>query len=221
MGSQTPTASTADFNDSPPRPVIFLICVHQPEMFDELCKRLIDRLATKAILKRASRTRAAANFLKHNTPSAVIVTNVNNAEGNPVLNDLNKALVKYATDGGTIILWTFFSRLVSPPDFDRWLKKTWKLPWTFGDYCRADVARNPRCDLNGYASEALIDSYSQQAVFLANVDKEAAVYLRSQNFDDNQTLVAFAKYGAGRLGYIGDVNNEEGSTIAIINMYKL
>lgn len=149
------------------------------------------------------------------------------------LKDLNTNLVSYTKNGGTVILGTLFSSFVTPPTFNRWMKETWNLPWKFGDYHRTDVFQNPACDLNGYKSGVLQKSYSQKAVFLKDVDKEAAMYYPSgesrtqsavfppQSVDVSQTPVVFMKIGAGKLGYIGDVNNEDGSMMALMMMCNL
>ena len=80
---------------------------------------------------------------------------------------------------------------------------------------------------------SLPNSYSQKAVFLAHVASGDSVYRPSSESvtqsavfppgpsDPNQTAVAFTKIGGGWLGYLGDVNNEEGSQAVIHSMLEL
>lgn len=79
---------------------------------------------------------------------------------------------------------------------------------------------------------SLPKSYSQKAVFLANVASDDAVYSPSSESvtqsavfppgpsNPNQAAVAFTKVGEGWLGYLGDVNNEQGSQAVIHSMLE-
>ena len=80
---------------------------------------------------------------------------------------------------------------------------------------------------------SLPNSYSQKAVFLKNVASDDSMYRPSSDSvtqsrvflpapaNPNETAVAFAKVGEGRLGYIGDVNNEQGSQAVLLSMLEL
>ena len=59
--------------------------------------------------------------------------------------------------------------------------------------------------------------YSQKATKLKYVEAGDALY----SADAKQTAVAFAKYGKGWVGYVGDVNGEEGSDKVILAMCGL
>ena len=75
-------------------------------------------------------------------------------------------------------------------------------------------------------------SYSQKAVFLAGVSRGDAIYVPSsrsrtqsmvfapESVDVGQTPVALAKVGDGLVGYVGDVNNEEGSQAVVHAMVE-
>ena len=77
------------------------------------------------------------------------------------------------------------------------------------------------------------DSYSQKAVFLSHVASNDSVYRPSSESvtqssvflpgpsNPNQAAVAFTKVGEGWLGYLGDVNNEQGSQAVIHSMLEL
>ena len=80
---------------------------------------------------------------------------------------------------------------------------------------------------------SLPNSYSQKAVFLTNVASDDCVYRPSSDSvtqslvfppepsNPNEAAVAFTKVGEGWLGYIGDVNNEQGSRAVILSMLEL
>jgi hypothetical protein len=76
---------------------------------------------------------------------------------------------------------------------------------------------------------SLANAYSQKAVFLSNVAQSDSLYLpssdslvfSSRSVDQNTTPSALAKVGDGWLGYIGDVNNEQGSQAVILAMVEL
>jgi hypothetical protein len=77
---------------------------------------------------------------------------------------------------------------------------------------------------NGLAA-SLPACYSQKAVFLKNVEDAAAWYRPSKDSVIEslmaQTPVALAKVGEGKLGYVGDVNKEEGSDAVVLAMCGL
>ncbi len=80
---------------------------------------------------------------------------------------------------------------------------------------------------------SLPNKYSQKAVFLTNVASDDSVYRPSSDSvtqshvflpepaNPNEAAVAFTKVGEGWLGYIGDVNNEQGSQAVILSMLEL
>ena len=79
---------------------------------------------------------------------------------------------------------------------------------------------------------SLLNEYSQKAVFLSNVAQSDSLYLPSsdsmtqslvfspQSVKQDQTPLAFTKVGDGWLGYVGDVNNEQGSQAVILAMLE-
>jgi hypothetical protein len=78
----------------------------------------------------------------------------------------------------------------------------------------------------------LLDSYSQKATFLKNVNPADSLYLATPEsmtqslvfppkpVDQRQTPVAFTKLDKGWLGYIGDVNNDTGSQKVVLEMCR-
>jgi hypothetical protein len=104
------------------------------------------------------------------------------------------------------------------------------LPWRVGSYQRTTVIFN-RQAINGNLTEPLPASYSQKALFLKNVDRSATLYHSGENSvlesyvlppekieKIDEVAVVWSSLGEGKLGYLGDVNAEKGSTIVILAM---
>jgi hypothetical protein len=85
----------------------------------------------------------------------------------------------------------------------------------------------------GITASELPSEYSQKAVHLTNVNNEAAWYLPTDDsfvesivpipgraVIPSETPIAFSKLGEGRIGYIGGVNAEEGSSKVVLAMLK-
>jgi len=152
---------------------------------------------------------------------------------NPALNAVCEKVIEYVRGGGTAVLATHFSSFVRPLDLDHWFRASWDLPWQSGDYHRTTVNLNSDCRVPRLNQAGLPEEYSQKAIFLKNVAKDAAVYLPSGNsrvdsavfpadpVDCEQTPVVFAKIGEGWLGYVGDVNNESESQAVVLAMCGL
>ena len=107
------------------------------------------------------------------------------------------------------------------------------LDWESGCYHRTTLALNQSA-VGAANAKKLPQRYSQKAVFVKNVipgdmwyktDGDSVV--QSMVFPPTsvntvgETAVALAKVGTGKLGYIGDVNAEEGSNAAILAMCGL
>lgn len=191
---------------------------------------LVDAIAAKAVIKRATKPQAALTYLTNNTPSAIIVTDPAIVRPKPALKVMNEKIIEYVRNGGTAILATHFGSFVRPRDLDLWFRVSWHLPWRIGDYHRTTVYLNSECRFN---RAGLPEEYSQKATFLKNVPKDAAVYLPSRSstvesnvvppdpVDCEQTPVVCARIGEGWLGYVGDVNNEVWSQEVILAMCGL
>ncbi|OCL03325.1 hypothetical protein AOQ84DRAFT_400730 [Glonium stellatum] len=138
------------------------------------------------------------------------------ATGSAVMQELKE----YVSNGGTVVFGRLFSSFISPADMNAFFRRHFDLPWESGDYHRTTLHLKP--------------SYSQKAVFLKNVGQTAALYLPSeQSKTENrvfsaepirgreQTPVAWKRISEGWIGYIGDVNGEEGNDGVILGMCGL
>lgn len=230
----TPEEQRASISVSPdPRPIILLIHSQDSKLWDAVYTDMAQKILDKANIKKAEDPQSAILCLDNDNPRAVIVTHGAYAEADPRFVALDHKFLKYVREGGTVVLGTLFSSSVKPLSFNRWMNEAWNVAWEYGNFLRTDVFLNPDCDLEGFRSDELWDSYSQKAVFLKNVGSEATVYTISrnsrtqssifpaENVDVGQSPVVFARVGRGRLGFIGDVNNEEGSIAVVMMMCRL
>ncbi|KAF1936233.1 hypothetical protein EJ02DRAFT_481654 [Clathrospora elynae] len=195
------------------RPHVLLLSLDVNSSFDQLYQRILGKLNTAAILDRATKPESALQGLEDQSPHAVLVTDGSITHYRGVY----AGLLDYVRGGGTLVLMGNFSSTIRPKDLDKFFHDA-GLPWTHADYMRTMVYRNDTTEgVSSYAS--LPSSYSQKAVFLANVPVHDAWYLPTdssrteslvfpsewiQNLQ--QTPIALTSIGNGRLGYVGDVN---------------
>jgi hypothetical protein len=181
----------------------------------------LDKLNTRAALDYATTPDSVLQTLAVQPPQVVLVTDRN----------VRTKLFDYVHRGGILVLMGNFSSLTRPNDMDKFFREA-GLPWTKAEYLRTTVYRNDTERTLLHSS--LPSSYSQKAVFLANVSindawylptdssrTESLVFHSEQVQDLQQTPVAFAKLGNGKLGYVGDVNGEEGSDAVVLAMCGL
>jgi hypothetical protein len=120
------------------------------------------------------------------------------------------AVINHMLEGATVVLTGFFSTMTNSGEFDRFFARL-GLPWERGAYHRATIPLNGNA-VDQQLARHLPSSCSVKAVYLNNVDSSAVWYADERD----QTAVAFAQVGKGRIGYIGDANLErESQTIAL------
>lgn len=209
------------------KPYILLLSLDDSLPFDQMYERLLEKLSAVATLAHANKPDSALRSLADQPPHAVLVTDPSITHHG----DVHAAVFDYVRAGGTVILMGNLSSLVRPKDLDSLFQRI-GLPWTYADYVRTTVYLNTLTGASQLTS--LPSCYSQKAVFLANVRVEAAWYLpsdasrtesdvfRSERIQNlQQTPVAFTSMGKGKLGYVGDVNGEEGSDAVVLAMCGL
>ncbi|KAK1657058.1 hypothetical protein BDP55DRAFT_708993 [Colletotrichum godetiae] len=193
------------------RPRIVAISLKYKSFFDETYARLFTQLLEKASVQRAKKPASALDLLQQQPPPvAVLITDQGLTEGYP---DVWDAVIAYVRQGGTAIAMA-------------------GLAWDSGAYHRTTVALNPQ--VAGSAAAKLPGRYSQKALFLKGVHSTAVMYGPDQTSvteslvfpservgDVTQAAISFAKVGDGKIGYVGDVNVEEGTDAAILAMCGL
>ncbi|RYP40846.1 hypothetical protein DL768_010567 [Monosporascus sp. mg162] len=192
---------------------------------------LIAELEAKSDVKRATTAEEAQVLMdQHPSPRGIFIPDAGiTKRGNDAV---TQRLVQFVRMGGTVIFGGVFSSLIRPPDLDRYFEKSWSLPWKYGSYHRTTVHLNTSS--LGRPQSGLPLSYSQKAVNLKNVASASAWYFPGENsviesrvfdadpiVDKAQAPVAFLKVGEGYLGYTGDVNAEEETTVVVLAMLGL
>lgn len=214
---------------SAPKPVVLLISLRLQPFFDEQYKGFIDQLFEKATINRVCKPAPALRVLSEDPPSAVLLTD--EALTHKYSRVWDKVL-EYVRSGGTAVCMGHFSSFTRPLNILPFFQRA-GLPWESGDYHRTTVVLNKNATPSNIWP-FLEESYSQKALFLKNVAEPDAWYrpneesvIESHVFPPDkirnldQVPVAFGKIGDGRLGYVGDVNAEEGSHLAVLAMCGL
>ncbi|KAL8653283.1 MAG: hypothetical protein Q9210_002183 [Variospora velana] len=201
----------------------------QDGLFDELYQDIRARIASLASTQEATSMASAQSLLSTQSFMAVLVAD----SGTSVKkhNALQIQLASYAAVGGTVIFCCLFASFIRPPDMGK-LWKNFNMPWGSGDYHRSTfyLSQKMKNVFGSQRAKHLPSEYSMKALHLANVPVDSRVYVpleqsrtESRVFppaavDNSQTPAAFHKYGSGWLGYIGDVNNEDGSQALLMAM---
>ncbi|KAL0938128.1 triacylglycerol lipase-like protein [Colletotrichum truncatum] len=211
------------------RPRIVAISLKYEPFFDQTYANLFTQLLDKANVQRAKKPASALDLLHQlPPPAAVLITDQGLTEGHP---DVWDAVITYVRQGGTAIAMGHFSSFVKPDNIRPFFTKA-GLDWDRGAYHRTTVTLNPQ--VAGRAAASLPGRYSQKALFLKGVQPTAVMYgpdrtsvteshvFPSERVEDlSQAAIAFAQVGNGKIGYVGDVNVEEGTDAAILVMCGL
>ncbi|KAK3290992.1 uncharacterized protein B0H64DRAFT_411105 [Chaetomium fimeti] len=193
------------------KPSILTLCLDYEDMFHDIFGGLVAKLASKATMERATKAEAALSMLsKQPPPSVVLVT-----DGAVTRHQkLCERLIDLLRGGTTVILGGCFSGMVSLGQFNRFFTRI-GLPWRRGSYFRETVQLRRNVVGDRLASK-LPSAYSQKALYVDNVDKSTMWYVEKEN--STEAAVVFANVGAGKLGYVGDVNGEKGSEAVVLAM---
>lgn len=193
---------------------ILALCLDYEDIFDAGFGSLIAQITSKATMERATTTEVALNMLNEEPPTSVILVTDGAVTRQRMLCE---RLIDRLRGGATVILMGCFSSGVTMGQFDRFFARL-GLPWRRGSYRRQTVQLRRQVVGNQLATR-LLTSYSQKALFVTNVDRAAVWYAEPNT--TTEAAVVFANVGAGRLGYVGDVNGEEGSEAAVLAMCGL
>jgi len=230
---------------APGKPRILTISLHEKSFFDDMYDSLLSAIMAKANLQRALDADLALRLLRPQPepqpqpqpkpkPSAVLLTDDALAlEANA---HVWEAVLDYVRQGGTAIIMGHFPSFVRPNDMKPFFARA-GLSWEAGSYHRMTLALNRAsvdAAVGADVAEKLPSSYSQKAVFVRNVAPadtwykptedsvvESVIFYSSSSGIPPETAVALAEVGAGKLGYVGDVNAEEGSNAVILAMCGL
>ncbi len=206
LGSEAASARTRG------EPRVLCLCLEYESMFNDLYSRLISRITAKARMDRATTQKAALDMLTQNPPpSAIFVTDGGVAKNMKVW----ERVIDCVRGGSTVVLAACFSSFVNEGQFNRCFAKI-GLPWKRGGYYRTDVSLR-RGVVDERLKEQLLPTYSQKALYVQGVARSDVWFAG----DQDEVAVAFTKVGNGMLGYVGDVNGEDGSEAVVLAMLGL
>ncbi|KAI8976349.1 hypothetical protein BD414DRAFT_496656 [Trametes punicea] len=228
-------ASSAAAQSSTPtkaKPRVLIISLEKEPYTEETYEQLYCALRKNASVTEALTTRAAHDALS-SVPrfSAVLVSDaaITLARHSKLL----ARLISLARFGGArVVLGMQLSNHFRLDTVGAFFRK-WGLNWDAGSYHRTTVALNPAGVPPPLSAQALLPSYSMKGLHLKNVQRECAVYLptpasrvESMVFAPtpitgdraNESPAVFTRMGAGYLGFVGDVNGEQGSTRLTLEM---
>ena len=229
-------------DDVPPRPPtpnaaerpkrnILIISLEKEDYTDEIYAQFYQALQKNATLTEVKQPRAVhAKLSTTPRPNAVILSDP--ALAHTKHQKLLTTLIDYVRAGGTAVAALQFSTHLKPaqtrPFFARW-----GVPWERGAYYRTTTALNPAGVPAPLSGAALLPSVSAKALHVKNAPREHAVYLPTAQSHVESHVYAphpivgamaqespavWARVGEGYLGYVGDVNGEQGSTRLILEM---
>ncbi|KAJ3577267.1 hypothetical protein NPX13_g3301 [Xylaria arbuscula] len=193
-------------------PRVLCLCLDYESMFNDLYAGLISKITAKATMDRATTQNTALEMLSQNPPpSAIFIT-----DGGVVrLMKVWERVIDCVRRGSTVVLAAGFSSFVNEGQFNRCFGKA-GLPWKRGGYYRTDVNLRP-WNVNNRLKSQLLPDYSQKALYIKGAARSDVWYAG----ESDEVAVAFAKVGNGMLGYVGDVNGEDGSELVVLAMLGL
>lgn len=202
---------------SSPLPLL-LISLDKRSFFDNMYAEVLAKIRSKVDVIEVTHIASAMRHLlkPHEEYSAIIVTGPEIMKNDFVA--IQRKLVDYANAGGTVILGFHFSSFAQFDKLAVFFKETWGLNWEAGNYRGDMFSLNPRAnpDFLRRPHPNLPQQYRMKALHLRNTRLEDRIYVSDPS--STQSPAIFAKYGNGYLGWIGDVNTENGTTELLLTM---
>ncbi|KAH9896002.1 hypothetical protein C8Q73DRAFT_690462 [Cubamyces lactineus] len=216
---------------SPSKRKILIISLEKESYTDEMYAQLYRSLRKNANVTEVTHTRSAKRALSSAPrPYAVLVSDaaITDSRHSALLTQL----IKYARSGGRVVIGMQFSNHFPLGEVATFFHK-WGLEWDHGSYHRTTFQLNPAGVPAALSADALFPTLSMKALHIKNAPCECAVYLptptarvESLVFAPapisgdrvNESPAVFTRIGQGYLGYVGDVNAEQGSLRLTIEM---
>jgi hypothetical protein len=230
FSSTTTTTKTMASQGETSRPLIVILALDKADFYNDLHTDFNNLLKSHADVEYATTPSEARAFFDRAVRPAAILSADESLTISTRLALAHEA-ASWVRSGGTLVFMGIFSGFVRPSDMELLFSK-FDLPWAAGDYHRTTFSLNPAMKL--LETGGMASSYSQKAVHVKNVQHSDAVYLPSSESqtesavfppqpvgDRTQTPAAFARVGAGKVGYVGDVNNESDTTTVVLRMCGL
>ncbi|KAK0213825.1 hypothetical protein IW262DRAFT_1279619 [Armillaria fumosa] len=212
---------------SPPS-VLILALAHERFMYSPYTQ-LMESMKACATVTQVETKGEFAREMKLSPPTVVIAIDAGISE--PENSVVLQRLLQYTRGGGTTICCCNFSNAIHNARVKTFFA-TCGLPWDLGSYFRTTAHLNQAA--TGMVLEGLPESYSLKSMTLLNVARRHRIYAPSPTsrvesnvfgpnaipIDVNECPCAYGPVGRGWLGYVGDINNEDGSTRVIMAMTR-
>ncbi|KAK0477469.1 hypothetical protein IW261DRAFT_1487745 [Armillaria novae-zelandiae] len=210
-------------------PSVLVLALAQKRFMYSCYDQLMESMKTCATVTQVETKGEFAREIKLSPPTVVIAIDAGISE--PENSVVLQCLLQYTRGGGTTICCCNFSNGIHNARVKTFFA-TWGLPWDLGSYFRTTAHLNQAA--TGMVLEGLPNSYSLKSMTLLNVAGRHRIYAPSPTsrvesnvfgpneipIDVNECPCAYEPVGRGWLGYVGDVNNEDGSTRVIMAMAR-
>lgn len=138
---------------------------------------------------------------------------------------LTNVLADYTKTGGRVLIGGLCSSLTTAPKLNAFFQKKFGVPWTLGSYFQANYSRNRSHRGVGKASfKRLPSSLTIEALHLQNVEEGDVLYTLSSSSlvvgpsEAAGAPVAMRRVGKGWVGWHGDVNHGQETTLVHLAM---
>ncbi|PBK64713.1 hypothetical protein ARMSODRAFT_918191 [Armillaria solidipes] len=211
------------------RPSVLVLALLQERVLYPNFAQLMESMAICATVTQVETKGEFARIMKLSPPTVVVAIDAGISRPDNAI--ILSQLLQYTREGGITICCCNFSNHIDPATA-RSFFAAWGLPWGLGSYFRTTVQLNRAA--TGVSLEGLPESYSLKALSLLNVARKHRMYAPSLSsrveskvfgpneipVDINETPCAYGPVGRGWFGYVGDVNNEDGSTQVVMAMAR-
>jgi hypothetical protein len=212
---------------------ILLLSLDKESHFGKIYGSFVRKLEDQAYVKHVTTHEQATPAILGN-PTAIIVTDPTLANKANKFTKVTLDVLKwYTKNGGRLIFACLFSSFVNRQNMASFWKENFGKNWAAGSYHRTVNFVNYQLEKSMKLTRQLPAQYSQKAVNLQNVAQDEALYSpndQSETQSDasssrpvgpSEAPTVWAKHHEGWLGFIGDVNHEQGSQAVIIAMCGL
>lgn len=191
------------------QPTVLLLSIETSAMFDKTFATTLERIGAKASIHRIMTVNHFMRYMEIMRPSVIILTDV--ALCNPEYIMVLDRVIEYAKSGGTVVAMGNFPSLIDPEGW-RYFFRRLDLDWTIGYHARDRTPRTAHAPVN-------VTSYVQEAVFARVKDESQMWYCHPK--EKNQAASAMARLGEGRFGYVGDLEEGNGTSSVVLAMCGL
>ncbi|KAG5721401.1 RNA polymerase II-associated protein 3 [Termitomyces sp. T112] len=210
------TASLPNVQTSSSRIPFVLVLALDGDLVEAYKLPTIAALQTEISVKKALNTNEAITHLASPDLKAVFVADAALAKHSNA--QVLKKIVDFTRDGGSVVMGGSFSSFIRPSDLAHFFLTSWGLNWRSGSYHRATLKLNKSHNL-AKSNSSLLESYSMKALHVRGVTPSAVVY-KEDGANPTESPAVQVPFGKGHVGYIGDVNWENGSITVLHAMLQ-